>query len=176
MSNLPQVRVMIVREGKTKKEVYGQFIHDAYLSDDNDPVPSTDEVVRAYMQEFCSDVIVRDNVCDSPKPLPNSFQGRVAIVQTHPKAPEYMVLVRTLKRPLDEKDIWKYHKLHDTEWNAALAAYRGLEDPRVLEEPDLAEEQDEIWWSTFKRTVSIICLAMVATFVGRTVLGSRDSD
>lgn len=158
------VRVMIIKDMDSKEEVYGQIIHDEYLSDPADPIISTDSVVRTYMSEFCSDCYVRDSKLETGL-IPDAFEGRVAYVAEQAGMKEYAVLVKILKRPVDFTEVLTYHNKSFKEWNAALEIYRGNPDPRVLDEPDLKDTQAEISWNVFKQTFGLVCLAMLVSLL-----------
>lgn len=157
-------RVMIIRDAFSKKEVYGQIIHDDYLADELDPIVTTDSVVRTYMKEFCSDCYVRNNKLDQG-PLSDDFEGIVAIIAEESGMKEYLVVVKILYRPVDRVKITKYHEKSFNEWNAALEVYRGNPDPRVLEGPDLVELQREVSWGVFTHTFGLATLAIILSLV-----------
>lgn len=157
------LRLMIVRDTDSKEEVYGQIIEDEFPDDDSS-VKSTDEVVRAYMAEFCSDCYIRNNLLDKG-PLSNTFEGRVATVAEEAGMKEYNIVVKILNRPVDTQEIIEYHNKSFNEWEAALALHRGLPDPRVLDEPSHNDAQGEVSWNVFKQTFALVCLAMVASLV-----------
>ena len=177
MITQPKFRVMVVIDTDTHQEVYGQVIHDDYLADEDDIVPSTDEVVRAYMQEFCTGCYTRNNRLHDG-PLTNDFDGRVVTVAEEAGMKEYHVVVKVLERPRDEREIWNYTSKDYNEWRPAAAAYRGEEDTRRLDEDgvSLATEQDEWWWKTFKYAISCVTLAMVLTLVVGTLASNNRRD
>lgn len=154
------VRLMIVRDLDTKEEVYGQMIHDEYLTDEFDPIGSTDQVVRAYMAEFCSGCYIRNNKLEQGT-LSDTFEGVVAIVAEQAGMKEYAVVVKLLYRPVDNRGVIEYHNKSFKEWNAALELYRGNPDPRVIDEPDLKDTQSEISWNVFKQTFALVSLVML---------------
>ena len=164
------MRLMVIRDTDSKEEVYGQIIHDDYRENELAPVGSTDAVVRAYMAEFCSDCYICNNKLDAG-PLPDSFEGRVATIASEMGTKEYSVVVKILKRPVDEREINKYHDKSFNEWEAALELNRGNPDPRVLDEPDLEDVKREVFWNVFKQTFALVCLAMVASLVAGSIIG-----
>ena len=167
VDDLAPLRVIAITNMTSREIVFGVHIHNGMDSIEADEV-STDQVVRAYIAEFCDGCFFRSNKLDRVQ-LDNDFEGTVCIVaEDKASFTEYSISVKRLFSA-DREFWWWMNKLHsDGGWADQLAFARTGASPWAEPEPP----QDQYWdnfWKAYGDTVLFSTLVAIVVFALHTM-------